>query len=1437
MNLLMSHLLTWSLRITLSVAVLLILVAASLATLVGQRTALSVATYVASTQDMALEVSELNGSLFSTANIDRIALADRDGTWLQIRDIKLTWSPFSLLRGRINVEELSAASVELRRPPAGSDQPSEPSQDASIPAMRVTLGRMQVSELILGEAFAGTAARFEITASANLSDHRKGLAANLAVKRLDRPGAKLAADLTYRAANRSLSVKVFASEPAGGLIASLLQIPQHPALALEISGNGPLDIWQANWSVSASAQPFVAGRVRLDRDGERYRLATDFAGYIDALAPRSIAGLLAGKTTGSLVGHFRDFESIDVSHLQLKTDALRLRSNGGLERTASYAHGSLSLDIGREDQRPVEIALSKNEELSIKKLNATLSLPDQRTAREISLTLLAEGLTHPHVAVSKLDLNARAKQSHSSGATALDAENIKLNLTTSGFTSAVHGLAAALGDRLQLDMAGNVKSGTLTIKNTRLGDATLQLVGNGIISPDRQTGNAHLSISSIERFSSLLGEPVTGRADLKTSITANLNRGSFEIALNGNTNDLNLGKSAAAGLIGRELKLAGKLALEETGAFALQDIAATGNNLLVTVNGRYSDKSIQLDQTIKVADLSTLSPDLKGAARLSTKLQGTPDALVSNVHGTTQRMSWRGNAIEGLVLRFSGKGPVVAHRGEFELVGRAGERPILARALLTLRQTGTFVAKDVKVAVGRNTLKGHVSLASDAAPSASFTLNAMHLSDLDVLLGPGISGALSGELDVSGTRQASSLRLRAFAPQITFAGNTLRTLKATAALRDFMTSINGKASITLAELTASNSKARNLSLDLRDHDGRLAFAGRAQVNEATVNLGGSIRQKADNIDVSIDRADVKRGTLNIRLAERAQLELAKGGIRVERLRLVTGRGSINVRGEADSTALNMEAILTRVPTNIANVFAPSLGLDGAISGRTRISGSAKAPTVKIEAVWSNATAQALRDSHVPPATIKLNANMRNNSVKARVDVQGPEALTLIMDGGVTLGPAQVMRFQVSGDIPLKLANAALAARATQVSGRARISGVVEGRPSEPKANITINVPNAAVHEPSSGVKLQRVVGLLLVTERGLEIRKLQGQSAFGGTFSVTGRLARADKGAARVDMKAQLAQFHFNDRKIMAGAVDGNVALTGPLDALAAQGNVYLRRLDVTVPAAAPRSLATLNVKHINAPKRLATPESARKKPAFGTSKSAIRLNVRIDAANRIFVKGRGVDAQLGGGLAIGGTSDAPVTDGAFEMQRGRLDILGRRLDFRRGRILFDGAPEPVLDMEAVAVVDDVTVIVTISGRASKPMFKFSSNPELPEDEVIARLLFNKALVGLSPLQLVQLASEIDKLGGLSSGPSILDKLKSSVGVDVLDVSTDKTGAATVSAGRYVTDKTFVGVKQGATSGSSRVIIDHDFTKNLKARGEVGTDGNSKLGIGLEWDY
>ncbi len=147
-----------------------------------------------------------------------------------------------------------------------------------------------------------------------------------------------------------------------------------------------------------------------------------------------------------------------------------------------------------------------------------------------------------------------------------------------------------------------------------------------------------------------------------------------------------------------------------------------------------------------------------------------------------------------------------------------------------------------------------------------------------------------------------------------------------------------------------------------------------------------------------------------------------------------------------------------------------------------------------------------------------------------------------------------------------------------------------------------------------------------------------------------------------------------------------------------------------------------------------------------------------------------------------------------------------------------------------------MTAIVTVSGRASDPDIAFSSQPPLPEDEVLARILFNRATQDLSPFQYAQLAAAAAQLAGGGGGPGILGQLRGATGLDDLDIITEADGSTALKAGRYLSEDVYLDV-QTDSSGVSRAQINLDLSDRLTARGSVGTDGNTTLGIFFERDY
>src|SRR5262249_20729650 len=154
------------------------------------------------------------------------------------------------------------------------------------------------------------------------------------------------------------------------------------------------------------------------------------------------------------------------------------------------------------------------------------------------------------------------------------------------------------------------------------------------------------------------------------------------------------------------------------------------------------------------------------------------------------------------------------------------------------------------------------------------------------------------------------------------------------------------------------------------------------------------------------------------------------------------------------------------------------------------------------------------------------------------------------------------------------------------------------------------------------------------------------------------------------------------------------------------------------------------------------------------------------------------------------------------------------------------------------------------------PTLKITSQPELPQDEVLARVLFGRGVGQLSPAQGVQLAQAAATLAG--GGPGILDKVRGKLGLGRFDIGAQgqaprptgwsattssqagapsATGNTAPSAGKYVADGVYVGVDQ-TVSGQSKAKVEVEVRPNLTLETDSGGQSGGQ-GIGLNWkmDY
>ena len=129
-----------------------------------------------------------------------------------------------------------------------------------------------------------------------------------------------------------------------------------------------------------------------------------------------------------------------------------------------------------------------------------------------------------------------------------------------------------------------------------------------------------------------------------------------------------------------------------------------------------------------------------------------------------------------------------------------------------------------------------------------------------------------------------------------------------------------------------------------------------------------------------------------------------------------------------------------------------------------------------------------------------------------------------------------------------------------------------------------------------------------------------------------------------------------------------------------------------------------------------------------------------------------------------------------------------------------------------------------ITGVADAPEFELTSVPQLPQDEILARLLFGESAGQLTAIQAAQIGAALVTLTGVGTGVNPLVAIQKHLGLDRLAVGSNDTGipgstqnnGATIEAGRYLTNRICsLTVKQN-TTGATQLQVDVDLTSKLR---------------------
>ncbi|MEP3047449.1 MAG: translocation/assembly module TamB domain-containing protein [Roseibium sp.] len=1418
---------------------------------IGRTLVSNVASSLASTEHQSVKIEDLYLKFGLDVSVARIIVSDSNGIWLELDNLKTDWSPLQLVNGDLKIEAVTASQINLIRKPVAAPEASSASDPTSnedvasrsgLP-FNVTLEQLSIGEINLGEPLLGAPISLSATGSGAADFDPAMISANLDIKRIDGVDAQLVATAEFEPTADTLSFDIDITEPRGGMAARLLDLPDLPALSLNLSGDGPLDNWAADLAVALDSKTTVTGSATLSEAGAFRHLTFDLDGDLASLAPPEAQAFLLGNTNAKGKAVFSSEFSPQSGQINLKTQTVSLSANGDLSGNRLKADVDLSISAGDDALIAVDLA---DRRIAFGPFTAKASLDGALDDASWRADIYMASFQTNEIQTDAISLTLSGNDGNLDQKALKSPFELKLNIQQlDGLTEQTAPLSGPISLSANGIVDGAAQSANLAQMSAALSVATLDL-NNTYLSPSKASGQGKFLFPDLGQLSDLAQRQLAGSVNSAFSFDMDPSTVKGTAGLSAITTDLETGIAQADTMLSGKTQLDTTIALNGPEDVTVKTLSLANEALTINGNARYQPLDAISDIVLKLSDLAKLDPQLEGALELAVQTTGPVDSLSITANASSSHILLAKTPLEDLEFSAQAIADANAPTATIKTTASMNGQPISVDVELKSENGGADISP-LSIELVGNTVAGAIAIADLQNPVGTFSgdlkIDAPDLSTLSPLALMDLNGRIEGSLKADPENKLVSLDLTGAdidVPSLSLGSMKLRaniaapydpqTLSADLVIEDMITSATPIHSATITAKPEGNGTSLSALVKMdTDTDDGLSM---------TVNLS---QPSSDSYLLALNKLALKYQGISSQLKQPTSISYAAGTASIQPLELQLGGGSLSVAGQAGEK-LDIQATLNNVPLDLADAFAPSLGLGGTLSGTASVTGISASPDAQWSLIGSGLTATELRANGLSALALSSTGNLSNNQITQSSKVTGDDGLSLNTKGTVGLNAPMPLAIEVDGSIPMATLRRPLLEAGLRADGSVALTGSVSGNAQAPAYQITASPSGLKVTSLSTGLTVQNIRGAAVVNQDQASLNGIAGDLATGGSLSASGTVGMTDGFTTNLELAMDKAR--YVDPGLVTAEIDAKIKVSGPLASTSNSaligGTVTINKADVSIPESLPGAIAAVEVRHVNASKAIrqqvaelgGEPKQSNKQ----STSNPPRLDIILSAPGRIFIRGRGLDAELEGNLKIVGTTENPQAIGAFSLKRGQLNILSRRLTFSRGSATFEGSLTPLIDFAATTSVSDTTITVTVSGEADDPEIKFNSSPELPQDEVLALLLFGKSVGNLSATQVAQLAASISTLtGGSDDGP--LAQIRKSLGLDAIDINTDGEDGPTVGVGKYINDNIYLGVEQGAGSGTSRVQVDIDLDRGVKVRGEVGADGSSKAGIFFEREY
>ncbi|MFP8490062.1 translocation/assembly module TamB domain-containing protein [Gracilimonas sp. Q87] len=528
--------------------------------------------------------------------------------------------------------------------------------------------------------------------------------------------------------------------------------------------------------------------------------------------------------------------------------------------------------------------------------------------------------------------------------------------------------------------------------------------------------------------------------------------------------------------------------------------------------------------------------------------------------------------------------------------------------------------------------------------------------------------------------------------------------------------------------------------------------------------------------------------------------------------------------------------------------------DGILSFEGMLSGTAGEPDLGGNFTLTEPTLSGISIDSAS-ASFSYDHTQKNITALTRIDARGQRAASIEAKIPISMdfrtfeiqmpGPEDSLSMNlITDDFNISVFNDFLDKQFTRnLKGTLNADVNISGTKTDLKSEGHLRLDKGRLSVPIAGITLTDINSEIQLLENGhLDLNRFNMKSG-SGNFTASGAIELEGITPTKLDLNAKASRFRLANTDNYNLTIDLNSNISGDPLRPKASGSLTIKNGFIYLQNFGEKAVEDVQLEEEEA-SSFSPYDSLAMDMTFVIEQDFFIRNSRyLDM--EIEINGElEAQKQTAGELQLFGTLDAGD---------GYVRPLGKQFNLEEGRFTFSGPLENPNILVSTSYIpqtaqkqgDPITLYYIIDGTAQEPEFRFESEPQMEQQDIICYTLFNKPCYALDSWQ--QVVS-----GGGGSSPTdllmgvLLDEVEAlatqELGIDVVQIETLNTGSdagttTSIKTGWYLNRRTFFAIinEITGTTPETMFILEYMLNNNLDL---ILTQGDERQqGIDLRWHY